>query len=188
MVHDRSQEIPNAATGASSTAAATAAPRQAVAGVMPPQLGEAMIREAFPSVAQSGLSRLASKLMRSVVLAPLGWLLLAPLFLKKIAPFLCTRYTLTNRRLMIRRGLKPHPVREVALADIDDVRLVPDSYNAFYRCGTLEVLGKGQVTMTLPAVPEPEGFRQAVINAYKAWVPGKADNAHFIPASAGNKS
>jgi hypothetical protein len=185
MVQDTSQQISNAATD---TKAPGRLPRQAVAGVMPPQLGEAMIREAFPSVAQSGLSALAAKLMRTVVLAPLGWLLLAPLFLKSIAPFVCTRYTLTNRRLMIRRGLKPHPVKEIALADIDEVRLVPESYNTFYRCGTLEVLAKGQVALTLPAVPEPEGFRHAVVNAYKAWVPGKADNAHFIPASAGNKS
>jgi hypothetical protein len=185
MVYDTSQQIPDPG---SNTSSHSRLPRQAVAGVMPPQLGEAMIREAFPSVAQSGLSVLASKLQRTVILAPLGWLLLLPLFLKKIAPFLCTRYTLTNRRLMIRRGLKPKPVREIALADIDDVRLVPDSSNAFYRCGTLEVLAKGQVALTLPAVPEAEGFRHAIINAYKAWVPGKADNAHFIPASAGTKS
>lgn len=177
MVHDLSQDT-TAKAGQDST------PRQAVAGLMPPELGEAMIREAWPSVVSgSGLATLAEKLMKSIVLAPLGWLLLAPLFGKKLMPFLCKRYTLTNRRLMIRRGIKPKPVQEVALADIDDVRLVPDSYSRFYRAGTLEVVSKGQVVLTLPAVPEPEGFRHAVINAYKAWVPGKAKGL-FLPASA----
>ena len=180
MVHDTSQEIPNAATDARP---AGHPPRQAIAGVMPPQLGEGKIREAFPSVAQSGLSRLASKLMRSVILAPLGWLLLLPLFGKRLLPFVSKRYTLTNRRLMIQRGLRPAPAQEVALSDIDEVRLVPDSFDRFYLSATLEVVSKGQVAMTLPGVPEPEGFRHAVVNAVKAWVPGKATGP-FQPASA----
>ena len=52
-----------------------------------------------------------------------------------------------------------------------------------YLSGTLEVLSKGQVALTLPGVPEPEGFRHAVVNAVKAWVPGKATGP-FQPASA----
>jgi hypothetical protein len=89
-----------------------------------------MVREVWPSVveAQPGLAALGQKLISSVFLAPLGWLLLAPLFFKKILPFLSKRYTLTNRRLMIQRGLKPQPVQEVALADIDDVRIAADSH------------------------------------------------------------
>ena len=182
MVHDLSRDTtpPTTADGK-----APAAPRQAVAGLMPPQLAEALIREAWPSVfTQPGLAGLAQKLMKTIVLAPLGWLLLAPSFLKLLIPFTPKpRYTLTNRRLMIQHGLKPRPAREVALADIDDVRLVPDSYNPFYHAGDLEVLSKGQVVLKLPGVPEPEGFRQAVVNAVKAWVPGKASGP-FQPASA----
>jgi hypothetical protein len=181
MVRDLSQDTtpPTSADGK-----APAVPRQAVAGLMPPQLAEALIREAWPSVfTQPGLAGLAQKLMKTIVLAPLGWLLLAPLFGKRLMPFRATRYTLTNRRLMIQHGLKPRPAQEVALADIDDVRLVPDSYNPFYHAGDLEVLSKGQVVLKLPGVPEPEGFRQAVVNAVKAWVPGKASGP-FQPASA----
>jgi hypothetical protein len=149
--------------------------KQAVTGVMPPQLGEAIIREVWPSVtdAQPALATLCEKMQRTIVLAPLAWLLLAPLYFKKVLPFLAKRYTLTNRRLMIRRGLKPSPSHEVALADIDDVRLVPNSLSAFYRSATLEVLAKGQVAMTLSGVPEPESFRHAVLHACRAWAPRK---------------
>jgi hypothetical protein len=84
---------------------------------------------------------------------------------------------------MVQRGLRPKPAQEVALADIDEVRLVPDSFDRFYLSGTLEVISKGQVALTLPGVPEPEGFRHAVVNAVKAWVPGKATGP-FQPASA----
>src|SRR4051812_8470079 len=184
MVFDRSQQVTAATPTAGKPSAATG-PRQAVAGLMPPQLDEALIREAWPSVLDrsAGLATLASKLIKSVALAPLGWGLLAPLFALRLAPFLCKRYTLTNRRLMVRRGLRPRPAQQVELKDIDDVRVVPGSYNPFFRAGTLEVVAKGQVALTLGGVPEPEGFRHAVVNAVKAWVPGKA-NGPFQPASA----
>jgi hypothetical protein len=42
------------------------------------------------------------------------------------------------------------------------------------------------VALKLAGVPEPEGFRHAVVNAVKAWVPGKATGP-FIPASAPSK-
>jgi hypothetical protein len=159
--------------------------RQPVTGLTPPELGEARIRESWPSVLAiaPGVAKLGQKLIRSVALAPLGWLVQAPLFARKLAPFVCKRYTLTNRRLMIQKGWKPTPVQEVKLADIDDVRLDPASHDAYYRSGTLEVLSGGKVVLTLPGVPEPEGFRQAIINAVRAWAPGKL-KAPFQPASA----
>ncbi|HZY87247.1 MAG TPA: PH domain-containing protein [Gemmataceae bacterium] len=183
MVQDLSQQL-DVPSGANNSVGG-AAPRQAVTGVMPPQLGEAQVREAWPTVleAQSGLARLAHTLIKTIVLAPLGWLLLLPLFGKRLLPFLSKRYTLTNRRLMVQRGLKPSPAQEVALSDIDEVRLVEDSFDRFYLSGTLEIISKGQVVMTLTGVPEPEGFRHAVVNAVKAWVPGKATGP-FQPASA----
>jgi hypothetical protein len=159
--------------------------RQAIAGVMPPQLGEARIRETLSSVLgiNAGLALLGKRLTQTYVLAPVGWLVLLPLFVLELAPFFCKRYTLTNRRLMIQHGWKPVPAQQVALADIDEVRLDPGGVDPFYIAGTLEVISKGQVVLTLPGVPEPEGFRQAIINAVKAWVPGKATGP-FQPASA----
>lgn len=160
--------------------------RPPVTGVMPPQLGEAMIREVRPSLveASAALTGLAEMLMRSIILAPLGWLLLAPLFARKLMPFLPKRYTLTNRQLMIQRGLRPHPVESIPLSDIEEVRCDPSSYNTFYRCGILEIVSHGQVRMRLLGVPAPEAFRVAIINACGAWVPGKSKTFQpFIPAS-----
>jgi hypothetical protein len=163
-------------------------PRQAFAGLTPPQVGEARIREVWPSLVarMPGVSHLAQRLICSIFLAPLGWMLLALPFVLRIAPGLARRYTLTNRRLMIQKGLRPAPEQEIALADIDDVRFDPATYSSFYRCGTLAVIAKGQTAMTLLGVPEPESFRHSILNACKAWIPGKA-NGPFIPASAGGK-
>jgi hypothetical protein len=164
------------------------ATRQAVTGLTPPQLGEGLVRQVWPSVIaiQPGVCALAQKLLQTVILSPLAWLLLAPLLPLKFLPFLCKRYTLTNRRLMIQRGLKPHPVQEVLLSAIDDVRLDPHHVNHFYRAGTLEIISKGQVVMTLPGVPQPDAFRAAVLDTVRAWAPGQALGA-FVPANAAPK-
>jgi hypothetical protein len=177
MVHDLSQDVVPSANGQM--------PRQAVAGLMPPQLAEAMIREVWPSVRSisASLAGLSAALMRSLFLAPLGWGLNLLLFGRKFAPMLCQRYTLTNRRLMIQRGWKPTPAQEVALKDIDDVRLVPDSYDAFYRAGDLQVLSGGKEVLKLVSVPEPESFRQAIVNAVKAWGGPDKLKGPFVPAS-----
>jgi hypothetical protein len=158
----------------------------AVTGVVPPQRGEALIRETWPGVNDvPGIAGLAQTLMRTIVLAPLAWLLLAPCYFKKVLPFIAKRYTLTNRRVMIRRGLKPKPARDVALSEIDDVRIEPGSFNSFYRTATLEIVSKGQVAMRLRAVKDPETFRLAILNARSAW--GKAAAAAVngpVPAKA----
>jgi hypothetical protein len=165
-------------------------PRQAVAGLMPPQLAEAMIREVWPSVRSisSGIAGLSATLMRSIFLAPLGWMLNGLLFGRKFAPMLCQRYTLTNRRLMIQRGWKPAPVQELALKDIDEVRLIVDTYDAFYRSGDLRVLSGGKEIMKLVGVPEPESFRLTIINAVKSWGGPDKLNGPFVPASAPSKT
>jgi hypothetical protein len=183
MVHDLSQDVTAAANGQHT-------PRQAVAGLTPPQVAEAMIREVWPSVrsVSAGIASLSARLMRSVVLAPLGWMLNSLLFFRKFAPFLCQRYTLTNRRLMVRRGWKPVPVQELPLTDIDDVRLLADSYDPFYRSGDLYVLSGGKEAMKLSAVPEPESFRQAILNAVKAWGGPDKLKGPFVPASAPDKT
>src|SRR5215510_6272649 len=98
MVRDLSQLTASPPPGDPSK---PAPPRQAVAGLTPPEVGEAMIREAWPTVAaHPGAANLGKKLIRSIALAPLGWLLLAPLYFMKILPFFARRYTLTNRRVM----------------------------------------------------------------------------------------
>jgi hypothetical protein len=181
MVHDLSQDVSPAANGQM--------PRQAVAGLMAPQMAEAMVREVWPSVksVSAGVAGLSAQLMRSVVLAPLGWMLNGLLFGRKFAPALCRRYTLTNRRLMIQRGWKPAPTQEVALTDIDDVRLLADSYDAFYRSGDLQVLSGGKEVLKLAGVPEPESFRLAIVNAVKSWGGAEKLKGPFVPASAPSK-
>lgn len=158
---------------------------QAVTGVIPPETAEARIREVWPSVARAkGIAALGKGLTRTIILAPLGWLIMSAVYFGKLLPLAMTRYTLTNRRLMIRKGWSGVPKQEVALAQIDDVRLVPDSIDDFFRAADLEIISQGKVVLALPGVPDPESFRHIILQAATAWVPGKAKNLPFIAASA----
>ena len=162
--------------------AARIAVRQAVTGLTPPQTREAVIREVRPSVHAHAAVGLAQKFHAVLRPGAAGLAAAGAAVPAEVAPFLCQRYTLTNRRLMIRRGLaRPRPVQEIALDAIDDVRLDAASYSPFYQSGTLEILSKGQVALRLPGVPDPEVFRQAVLNAYRAWGHGKSQ-LPFVPA------
>jgi hypothetical protein len=154
---------------------ASDARRQAVTGLVPPQSAEAKIRVVWPSVnAFPAVAGLGRTLIRSIILAPLGWLLLAPFYFLKILPFQARRYTLTNRRLMIQRGLGAKVAQEVELAHITDVRLRDGSWDPFYRTGTLEILSDGKVVMALEGVPGADSFRHAILNARTAWAPSKS--------------
>ncbi len=162
--------------------------KQVVTGLVPPQLEEAVSRIVWPSVAAfPAVASLGRLLTRSIVLAPLAWLLMAPFYFLKVLPFAARRYALTNRRLMIQTGLRPTPAQAIDLADIDEIRVRADGNTPFYRAATLEVISKDQVALRLPGVPGYEAFRQTILNACKAWVPGKA-NASIVPASASKPS
>lgn len=156
--------------------------KQAVTGLIPPSADEAVIRENWPSVAAwPGLAGLGRALTRTIVLAPLAWLVMALPYFLKVAPFAARRYTLTNQRLMIRRGLTRKPGQQVKLTEIDDLRVVKDANSDFFRAATVEVVSNGNVVLKLPGTPEPEAFVNAVTNACRAWAPGKM-KAAFVPA------
>jgi hypothetical protein len=158
---------------------------QMIAGVVPPQTGEAKIREIWPSVAAwKALAGLGQALTRTIILAPVAWVLMSAFYFGKLLPFFATRYTLTNRRVMIRRGWHGTPSHEVPLANIDDVRVVNDKHSDFFRAGNLEILTGDKVVLTMPGTPEAEAFRIAILNARNAWVPGKVKSMPFIAASA----
>jgi hypothetical protein len=154
-------------------------------GVTPPLLREAMIRTAWPSLAAYPAGTVGRKLIQSYVLAPVGWFLMLPFYFMKVLPGVGLRYVVTNRRVMIQRGWARSVSGEIALGDIDDIRLIRDDNSLFFNAGTIELVSKGSVKLTLNGVKEPEVFRHAIRNACLAWVPEKAKEwLKFIPAKA----
>jgi len=145
------------------------------------------IREIWPSVKRVPfVANLGKLLNNTIVLAPLGWLVMAGVYFSKVLPFVAVRYRLTDKRIMILRGWKGSISRQVPLADIDDVQLDPASIDQFFRSADLKIMHGGNAVMTLVAVPDAESFRHAVLDARNAWAPGRVKMLPFIPASATN--
>jgi hypothetical protein len=162
----------------------TEPPKQPITGLTPPQIREAMIRTSWPSVAYwPAVAGLGRGLILSYVLAPLGWFLMLPFYFVKVLPVVGFRYVVTNKRVMIQTGWSRRVAAEVPLAEIDEIRIVKDANSQFFRSGTLELLSKGQVKLTLHAVKEPEVFYHAIRNACMAWVPDAPKKwLQFLPA------
>jgi Bacterial PH domain len=158
---------------------------QAVAGLTTPEFSEARLRIVWPTVAANfAIASLGKALIKTILLAPIGWIVMAGGYFGKVLPILGRRYLLTNRRVVVQKGWSHRAGGEMALAQIDEIRVVPDSNSEFFRSATVELIHEGKVALTLPGVREPEAFRQAVLNACAAWVPGWSKKAiPFIPAS-----
>ena len=145
---------------------------------------ERRIREIWPTVARvPAVASLGKLLNNTIILAPAGWLLMSGVYFSKVLPFVAIRYRLTDRRIAIVRGWKGTVSQAVALSDIDDVRLDPESVDQFFRSADLQIISGGKVEMTLKAVPDAESFRHAILDSRNAWAPGKVKSLPFKSAS-----
>lgn len=93
------------------------------------------------------------------------------LFFWRLAPVVARRYVLTDRRVVILRGLGGEC--EDASVELDgfdgiDVQVLPGQ--AFFRAGDLVFLNGGKEVLRLAGVQHPEGFRQACLRGRDAIV------------------
>lgn len=99
----------------------------------------------------------------------LGILVYAPVYLLKVFRLRsAVRYTLTNRRLRLDRGIPKRTAAEIPLEHIDDIRV--KDWVTFTRSGDLEVLRNGSVAMTLKGIRDPESVRRTILDAVHARV------------------
>lgn len=154
---------------------------QAISGVSPASVQETTIMTVWPSNAMFGLGRwlglLYAQRFPDIYFLRIGnlWALLSipialVLFFMRVAPWIGQRYTLTNRRVVVYKGLLIEEERSVALDRFDriDIDVLPgqDWYYAgdlVFRLGNVE-------TFRLPGVSRPEAFRSQVIKAHMAYV------------------
>lgn len=145
---------------------------------------ERRIRVIWPTVARSpAIANLGKMLNNTIILAPVGWLIMSAVYFSKVLPIVGIRYSLTDKRLAILRGWKGVVSQAVALSDIDDVKLDPATIDQFFRSADLQIIAGGKVEMTLKAVPDAESFRHAILDARNAWGSGKVKGLPFRSAS-----
>jgi hypothetical protein len=154
--------------------------KQAIAGVMPAQVGEATIMIVWPSVAATGLGRFFGRLYgirAGVGFVTVGNLtalasipIMLPLYLLRKFPLWITRYRLTNRRVIIERGIGGQIQQFVDLDRFDEIEVVVRPGQEWYPAGDL-VFRRGAIdTFLLPGVQRPETFRQTCLKARQAYV------------------
>ncbi len=140
---------------------------------------ETPLMTVYPSIACMALGRGLGRLYECLPLKITGiklshWLFPLPtspgaiklyFFLKLFGE----RYTLTNRSVQIWKSLGSRMLKQVPLADIADVAIAQDPGQVFYRAADLQLLNAaGEIVLKLEGVPNPEEFRDTILEARDA--------------------
>src|SRR5262249_14602146 len=121
---------------------------------------EQTICEFWPSVSENNAPNYLAGRM------PLGLVILVyfPAYVAKVLNvFTAVRYTLTNQRLRVERGMRKAVVQSIPLEEIADVRLANEV--PFTRTGDLEIVCKGQVALRMVGLQDPRPTRQTILDA-----------------------
>lgn len=151
-----------------------------VSGVVPPSVSEATVMTVWPSVASTGLGQALGRLYRiregfgPLSIGRLALLATVPvglaLYLSMRLPWAIRRYRLTNRRVMIERGVNAKVEQYVDLDRFDAIDVVVGPGQEWYAAGDL-VFRRGAIeTLRLPGVSRPESFRRTCLETRQAYV------------------
>jgi hypothetical protein len=147
--------------------------------VSPAETKEVMVMTVWPSVAALAPGRALGRAFAikwpdvyifrlGNLLALLSIPLVLPLYFLKVLPFLATRYTVTNRRIVVLRGIVGKEEKFVDLDRFDTVEVVVQPGQEWYHAGDL-VFRQGAVeTFRLEGVSRPEAFRATCVKSQMA--------------------
>jgi hypothetical protein len=154
-------------------------PPQPIAGVAPPELKEVAVMTVWPSIAAYAPGRALGSLFAirwpDIYFLRLGRLLallaipiVLPLYFLKVLPFIGTRYLLTNRRIVVLRGITGVEEKFVDLDRFDAIDIVVQPGQAWYDAGDL-VFRLGNVeTFRLEGIARPAAFRATCLKSHQA--------------------
>lgn len=158
---------------------------QAIAGVAPVDKAETTVMTVWPSVAavrllgipvgkilgrflniQAGFYVFTVGNLIALLSVPIGMIL----YLKRVGPFVGMRYRVTNRRIIVERGLSNQEERAIEYDRFDNIEVDIDPGDEWYKAGDL-VFKNGEVErFRLEGVSRPESFRQVCWKSRQAYV------------------
>lgn len=157
--------------------------KQAIAGVAPAESAEVTVMTVWASIAAfpSGrrLGRLYSIRWPDVYVFRLGNLFallsvilpVAPiLYFWRLMPRLGTRYTLTNRRVVIQTAVLAVEQSSIGLEDFDSIEIDVLPGQEWFAAGDLSFRKDGREVFRLAGVSRPEAFRQTCLKSRLAYV------------------
>ncbi len=154
--------------------------KQPIAGVVASEVAEVTVMTVWPSIAVYAPARFLGTLFAirfpDVYIFRLGHLIalacipiaLAFYFLR-VAPWLGIRYKVTNRRIVVQRGLMGVDDKSIALDRFNSVEVVVQPGEAWYKAGDLVFRMDNVETFRLGGVSRPEAFRQICMKSQLAY-------------------
>lgn len=151
--------------------------KQAIAGLSLSSQHEATALVVWPSVSATSIGKSLGRLYQRQE----GWGLLRlghlfalasipiaiPLYLANVLPVIGTRYRITNRRVLVERGVAAVVEREIGLDQFDRIEIEQQPGQAWFRSADLvfwaDGAGEGEAAevFRLAGVAYPESFRAA---------------------------
>jgi hypothetical protein len=153
---------------------------QPIAGVVPPEIDEVPAMTVWPTIGATRTGRWVGRLAalrQGVGPLTLGTLFAVAtipvslaIFAWQFMPLVCVRYTLTNRRVIVRRGLRAVDQQWIGLEEFDaiDVEVLPGQQ--WLRCGEVVFQRAGKEALRFSGVSRPTVFRQVCLKARGAVV------------------
>lgn len=154
---------------------------QPILGVMPSELSEVTCKVIWPTIGATWVGRLAGRLGGVRIgwgefftlgkpLAVASIPLAVAAFAWQLMPFVCRRYTLTNRRIMIRKGLSAVGGPWIKLDEFDSIQIEVLPGQQWLNAGELVFRHGDREILRLSGVSRPEIFRQVCLTAQTALV------------------
>ena len=152
---------------------------QPIAGVVPSDLAEVTCKVVWPTIAATGAGRLVGRLaavrlgcgefftlgkLLAVATIPLS----LAVFAWQLMPYVCRRYTLTNRRIIIRKGLMAVDGQWISLDDFDSIDIDVLPGQEWFHAGDLIFRHGESEVLRLAGVSRPETCRQMCLTARSA--------------------
>jgi hypothetical protein len=145
--------------------------RHPIAGVVAPDLAEVTCKVVWPTIGATRLGRVVGQAGAVRVgfgefftLGKLLALAMIPLalvvFAWQLMPYVCRRYVLSNRRIIIRRGLMPIDEQWLELDEFEtvDVEVLPGQ--EWLHTGDVVFRRSGKEVLRLSGVPRPVMFQR----------------------------
>ena len=149
---------------------------QPIAGVVPSELAEAPFKVVWPTIGATDAGRWVGRLAsiglgigRVFTLGNFLALATIPVsltvFCWQLMPWAYRRYVVTNRRVVIRLGLRPRDERWINLDEFDRIDVEVMLGQAWLHAGDLVFRHGGNEVFRLTGVPRPNIFRQVCLTA-----------------------
>ena len=150
-----------------------------IAGVVPPEVSEVRSVTVWPTIGALPAGRLVGRLAdiqvgwgKFFTLGKLMALATIPIslavFCWQLMPYVCRRYTVTNRRIIIRCGLLPADERWISLDEFDAVTVDVLPGQSWLHAGDVVFKRSGSEVLRLAGVSRPEVFCQMCLRTQQA--------------------